>query len=209
MNRYIKIKGHTNWFLLLSAEENESVGLSDIMQEKILRSEVQSLHNPEVKDYVQRLTLVAARTINYEQLANKYGTILIRPSGSFMTLLDNEIIDEIYGTDFPIDDYAEIVVCENDKSAEYKWIDYLKQRFPNQKITTINYFDLRSEDDITKYFNHAKYITFSTTLTQLDWFEKMIKLVTDKHTIIGYCHIADNWIKATEMYKNIEIVDSI
>lgn len=40
LNRYVKVQGHTNWFLVLEADNDEPNGLSEIMQEKILRSEV-------------------------------------------------------------------------------------------------------------------------------------------------------------------------
>ena len=79
LNRYVKINGHPNWFLVLEADSDEPNGLSETMQEKILRSEVCALHNPDAKlDYVHRIKLAATRDIDYESLAKKYGTILIR-----------------------------------------------------------------------------------------------------------------------------------
>lgn len=207
INRYVKVKGHTNWFLVLEADDDEPNGLSEIMQEKILRSELCELHNPNAKmDFVYRIKLAATRQIDYESLAKKYGTILIRPIGSFMTLYNNEITEETFDTDFPIDEFGEIVICENDQKAEYNWVEYLKKRFPNKKIVTINYFDLRSENEVEKYFNKAKYITFSTTFTRYSWFEKLTKYATNKHTIIGYCHIPENWNRAKEINTRVEII---
>lgn len=210
MNRYVKVKGHPNWFLVLEPNDYEPNGLSDLMQEKILRSEVCALHDPNAKmDYVHRVKLAATRTLDYERLTKKYGTILIRPIGSFMPLYYNEITEETFDTDFPIEDFAKIVICENDKNAEYKWVKYLKNRFPNEKIVTINYFDLRSENEIKKYFKHAKYVTFSTTFSNYDWFKKLSKFVTD-HKIIGYCHSSNKWDKALEIINSkVEIVDII
>jgi len=209
LNRYIKVKGHPNWFLVLEADNDEPNGLSEIMQEKILRSEVCQLHNPNAKmDFVHRVKLVATKGIDYESLAKKYGTILIRPIGSFMPLYYNEITEERFDTDFPIEEFAEIVICENDQKAEDKWVEYLQKRFPNKKILTISFFDLRSEIEVEKYFSKAKYITFSTTFSRYDWFEKLTKFSTGKK-IIGYCHSKENWERANEINSNIEIVSRI
>lgn len=210
LNRYVKVEGHSNWFLVLEANSIEPIGLSEKMQEKILRSEVCALHNPNAKmDFVHRVKIAATRLLDYESLANKYGSILIRPIGSFMPLRGNEITDEAFDLDFPIDEFAEIVICENDKDADYKWVEYLKSRFPNKKILTINFFDLRSDDEVEKYFSKAKYITFSTTFTNFDWFEKLSKFSNQSHNIIGYCHVVENWKKAEEINSNVEIVSEI
>lgn len=209
LNRYVKIKGHPNWFLVLEADSDEPNGLSETMQEKILRSEVCALHNPDAKlDYVHRIKLAATRDIDYESLAKKYGTILIRSIGSYMPLYYNEIIEETFDTIFPIEEFAEIVICENDQKAEYKWVEYLKSRFPNKKILTINFFDLRSENEIEKYFSKAKYITFSTTFSKYEWFEKLTKFSSDKK-IIGYCHNSENWKCAIDINPNVEIINKI
>ncbi len=209
LNRYVKVKGHPNWFLALEAHKDEPNGLSEIMQEKILRSEVYNLHNKEVKpDFIRRVIISATKKIDYEMLAKKYGTILIRPIGSFMPLYGNDIVEETFDINFPIEDFAEIVICENDKEAEYKWVKYLKSRFPNKKILTINFFDLRSENEVEKYFSKAKYITFSTTFSRYEWLEKLTKFSSSKK-VIGYCHNSENWHKANKINPNIEIVSSI
>lgn len=209
LNRYVKVKGHPNWFLVLEADEDEPTDFSETMQEKILRSEVCELHNPNAKmDFVHRITIAATRLLDYESLAKKYGTILIRPIGSYMILYKNEIIEETFDTDFPIEEFAEIVICENDQKAEYKWVEYLKRRFPNKKILTINYFDLRSEHEVEKYFSHANYITFSTTFSRYEWFEKLTKFCGNKK-VIGYCHNSENWKRANEINSNVEIVSNM
>jgi hypothetical protein len=206
LNKYVKVKGHKNWFLVLEADNDEPNGLSEIMQEKILRSEVCALHNPEAKmDFVHRVILVATINIDYESLAKKYGTILIRPIGSYMPIYNNEIIEETFDTNFPIEEFAEIVICENDQKAEYKWVEYLKSRFPNKKILTINFFDLRSEKEVEKYFSKAKYITFSTTFSKYEWFKKLTKYSIGKK-IIGYCHNNEKWHIANKINSNVEIV---
>ena len=45
LNRYVKVRNHSNWFLVLNKEDKEPNNLSEIMQEKILRSQVCNLHN--------------------------------------------------------------------------------------------------------------------------------------------------------------------
>jgi hypothetical protein len=208
MNRYVKVKGHPNWFLVLEADNYEPDGLSEIMQEKILRSEVCQLHHdtPQTRmDFEYRVKVMAIHNLDYESLAKKYGTILIRPIGSFMLLNGNEIIEETFDTDFPVEEFGDIVICENDQKAEYDWVQYLKNRFPNTKIITINYFDLRSENEVKQYFDNAKYITFSTTFTRYEWFEKLTKYSKGKE-VIGYCHNKEKWERAIEINPNVEIV---
>ncbi len=209
--RFVKVLGHKNWFLVLEAGEDEPDSFSEIMQEKRLRvEELELFFKPKPRiDYVQRLVKAATYQIDYQKLANKYGTLLIRPIGSYMPLDGYSITDETFDTDFPIDDFAEIVICENDKNAEYKWVQYLKKRFPNKKIVTINYFDLRSENEVIKYFEKAQYITFSTTFSSYEWFKKLAKFTNSNHKIIGYCHNAENWNDALEINKNIEIIETI
>jgi hypothetical protein len=209
LNRYVKVKGHPNWFLVLEPGDKEPSGLSEIMQEKILRSEICALHNPAAtNDFVHRVKIAAVNGIDYEMLAEKYGTILIRPIGSFMSLQYNEITEEIFDVDFPIEEFAEVVICENDKNAEYKWVEYLKERFPNKKILTISFFDLRSDNEVEVYFREAKYITFSTTFSTFDWFRKLTKYSKGKK-IIGYCHDIKKWEQANEINPNVEIVRNI
>jgi hypothetical protein len=210
MNRYIKVEGHDNWFLVLEPNQIEPENLSEDMQERLFRIESNGLHKPDDKgDLLHRLVLSAITTIDYESLANQYGTLLIRPFGSYMLLRDNKITDEVFDTNFPIEDFAEIVICENDEKSEYNWRQYLINRFPNTKIVTINFFDLRTDEEVEKYFSKANIITFSTTFTNLGWFEKLNRFVGKKHKIIGYCHNADNWEKALKINNNVEIVEKL
>jgi hypothetical protein len=210
MNRYVKVKGHNNWFLVLTSSDIGPEDLNETMKEKILRSQVAKLHDPNATmDFTHRLIMAATYDLNYQSLADKYGTILIRPIGSFMPLYGNEITKETYDTDFPIEEFGEIVICENDEVADYDWVKYLKTNFPDKKIVTINYFDLRSENEVSQYFSHAKYITFSTTFTSYEWFKKLTKLSTDEHEIIGYCFNPDNWKEARKINKNVKIVKKL
>jgi hypothetical protein len=99
MNRYIKIKGHPNWFLVLEAGQREPENLSESMQEKIFNSEIKDgLSENGRPDYVQRIQMAGSREINYEDVATKFSkTLLIRPTGSYMFLsTNNEITDEVF-----------------------------------------------------------------------------------------------------------------
>lgn len=214
MNRYIKVVGHNNWFLVLTQNDFIPSELSEQMQERLLRSEVCQLHNPEISevrnlDMMHRIKLLAVHQLDYEKIVKQSGDILVRPSGSFMLLKHNEIIQEKFDTDFPIDEFGEIVICENDSVAESFWVEYLKKRFPNSKIITINFFDLRSENHIKQYFNNARYITFSTTFTNLRWYEKLTKFATSRHKVIGYCKDEENVRKAMLINSDVEMVDKL
>jgi hypothetical protein len=208
MNKYVKVKGHTNWFLVLSENDFEPEGLSENMQEKILRTEVVRMHDPkEELGWRERLVMAATREIDYEALSKKYGTILIRPIGSFMPLRGNEITHEVYDKNFPIEEFGEIVICENDQRPEWNWVKYLKKTYPDKKIVTINYFDLRSEHEIKQYFDNAKLITFSTTFSDLGWFTKLTKLMNSGHQVIGHCHDTEKWESALKINPSVKIVD--
>lgn len=219
INRYVKVKGHNNWFLVLEPNATLPTNFSPVMQEKILRSEVYTLHGGKTidkGDFDRRLKLLATTQIDYEYIASKYGTILIRPIGSYMPLRGNEITEEKFDNNFyesyyPLDDssFGEVVICENDKIAESKWVRYLQANFPNKTIATINFFDLRTENEVAEFFKRATYITFSTTFSKYEWFEKLNRHLNSNHKVIGYCHIADNWKKALEINPEVEVIKEI
>lgn len=212
--RYVKIKGHKNWFLVLNRGEKLPFNFGVDMQEKILRSEVYTIHGGhkiDTTDWEKRVTLAATRKIDYEALAEKYGTIIIRPIGSFMLLSGEEITDERFDSNFndtyfPNDSFTEVVICENDKTAEPKMINYLQDRFPNKTISTINFFDLRSEKEVNAIFKKATYITFSTTFSNFEWFKKLSNNLSENHKVIGFCHNEEKWTEALKINRNVEII---
>ena len=74
MKTFIKIEGHNCWFLQLESGDS----------------------------YVSPSPLTAFMTTSYADLANKYGTLLIRESGTWMTLLSDSVITEtVTANDFP------------------------------------------------------------------------------------------------------------
>ncbi len=210
LNRYVKVEGHQNWFLVIESGQKEPDGLSEKMQERILEKEISDVFNPIAKiDYVQRLNLISERSLNYEAYAEKYGAILVRPHGSFTILKNTVITNETFDTNFPIEDFAEIVICENSEKAELEWVKYLEERFAGKKIITINFFNLRDEKEVEKYFEKAKYITFSTTFSKFEWFEKLSKYARHNHKIIGFCHSKEKWAEALEINNNVEIIEHL
>ena len=220
MNRYVKVKPsnpqinleYSNWFLVMEPMQDEPRNLSEIMQEKLLRT-VCTLHGKltprEEVDGTRRMIMAATRELDYESLANKYGTLLIRPSGSYMFLSGNEILEEKYCNHFPIDKFADIVICENDKSSESKWVSYLKTNYPDKSIATINFFDLRDDQEIKAYFENASLITFSTTFEKFEWFEKLTRLASPHNEIVGYCHYPEKWDEALKINDKVKVIFKI
>lgn len=201
-----KLQGvHSTWFLEFKGQD--ASGITEPMNEKLLR-EVFSLHGEESKGWLHRAIKAATTQVDYDAIFEKYNkTLYIRPNGTYMMLSDREeIIEEVFLSHFPVKQVAEIVICENDKKEEYRWRKYLEKRFPEKKIKTINFFDLRSDEDILANFKGAKFITFSTTFSNLEWFNKLVKCKNDNQKIIGYCHDIEKWDLINEP---IEIVTSI
>ena len=212
LHKFVKVKGYPNWFLLLSNKDEKPLGIELETQQKMTRTLISSLHDrksPEHFTIVPMLNYAIHNRIDYVGAMEKCGPILIREIGSFMPLRGNEIEQKIYSTHFPVDEYGDVVICENDVESEHEWNEYLKKRFPNQKIVTINFFDLRSDDDVADLFSKAKCITFSTTFSKFDWFEKLSAHVKEEQKVIGYCHDESKWEEALEINKNVEIVKTL
>lgn len=211
MYKFVKIKCdiqgiYSSWFLVYNGEKN--LGIIEPMNEKLKRS-VFSLHAEYNNDWMYRMIKLNAKNLDYEESYLKLNkTLYIRPNGVYMTLgKGNTIIEEKYCNFFPEDIKAQIVICENDKVAEYKWKKYLNKRFPNQTIKTINFFDLRSDENIQHNFEDVEYITFSTTFSNYDWFNKLLKNKNDNQKIIGYCKDLKMWNEIDT--TNIEIVTNL
>lgn len=168
MYRFVKVKDklidYNEWFLVLEPNIPEPCGLSERKAEEILRRTVKSLHGGEGSDpssivrLQKEILLVATRELDYEKLAAKYGTLLIREIGSFMKLMDDHVItEEYFGESFPTGKIGNIVICENDARCEYAWAKYLIPRFPSEGITTINFFDLRN-DQVLEMIKKSRHI---------------------------------------------------
>jgi hypothetical protein len=211
MNTFVKIeKGYKIWFLLLDSIESIPEGFSEKMQEQILRSEVCELHNPNAKfDFTHRVIMAATREIDYGKYVDKYGTILVQPVGSFMPLGASKITEYKTSEFFPVDEFADIVICENDQRCEHGWKKYLQTAYPDQSIAVINFFDLRDETEVRAYFEKASLVTFSTTFTRMEWFEKLAKCLYPHNKVIGYSHNPMKWKEAIQMLPDVTIIENL
>lgn len=218
MNKFVKIKGYPhNYFMTISKVEELPDGISDTMQKRIetvVGSELMSKKDYHPQIFFERFHHAVHNKPDYEGILKKLPgkTLLIRPIGSFMILHDDHEIEEIvYSKDFPEENSdAKIVVCENDMEAESQWIEYLNKRFPEQKIKVLNFFRTRSEESLKESFSGVDFITFSTTFSSFDWFEKAVKC-SDNQKIIGYSHSPQNWDKAKVISGSriLEIVNKL
>ncbi len=210
MNKYIKIRGHNNWFLFLEKGKPVDLKLTETMRERLFRKAAGGVHgditNPT--NWSTRVMMAASREIDYEQILT-LGELdmLLRPFGSYMFLTkDVEILETRYADDFPIEKFATIVICENDADASSTWYEYLKKRFKGESIETINFFDTRSDEEVKEYFKHAKYVTFTTTFTTMAWWKLLVRNLQSNNKVIGNCADKEGWKKALSIYKNIEKV---
>lgn len=210
MNKFVKIKCdlqgvYPYWFLVFDGNNKQEI--IEPMNEKLIRT-CFSLHGEASNNWAYRLIQSSCREINYKAIQEELNKILyIRANGVYMTQSSSDnIIEETYSDHFPVTEVADIVICENDKKEEYKWLEYLKGRFPTKTIKTINFFDLRTEKDILANFEGAEFITFSTTFSKMDWFEKLLRCKEKDQKIIGYCHDPKKWELIS---TDIEIVKSI
>jgi hypothetical protein len=210
MNKYVKVKGHSNWFLQIDETDNIDPDFDANMKEKLIRKHVSTIHNEgKTQDFVTRLIHLGINDMNYLKLAKKYGTILVRPSGTFMLLRGSELIEEKYSDSFPVTEYGDVVICENDSSSESFWMDFLRKKFPDKKIVTINFFDLRTDSEISDYFEKAEIVSFSTTFSNLEWFKKLRKNIKDNNKVIGYSHDVAKWDIVDTTGLNIEKIKDI
>lgn len=190
------------------------VNPGDKISKRFYQQSKEMLLEKETNDYFygkypcsERLIMVTNRNIDYEKLSDKYGTILVRRVGTFTVLTEDDIvIDEKIDTTFPVDNFGDIVICENAQFAEKKWAEYLNKRFPNKTIATINFFKSREIEEIKKYFEKASIVTFSTTFSDFEWFKKMISCL-DNQKVIGFSENKDGWQEALSYYSDIDIVE--
>lgn len=211
--KYIKIKGHDNWFLVLEKGKKIPDDLNEIMHTRMFRKVVSEIHNPDCKDemWADRVKRAAVDDIDYQKfLDSGDNDILVRPFGSWMHLPKDMRAQRVaYSDGFPPEKFGTIVICENDADPSWRWVEYLTERFPKETIETIPFFDTQSDKHVREYFKHARYVTFSTTFTSYDWWKKLVRNLYKKNEVIGYCGDKKNWEEALKTYSNVEVIKTI
>lgn len=215
MNKFVKIDGYENWFLVV--EKENQIPPRNVLKNmhNKLRGMVASEKLKVTNQTFARLQLIDQNPMgaeHYASMLTKYKrTLLLRENGSFMYLDEAyEITDTFHSEsfDFPVDGEGEfeIVVCENDFEGDESWMEYLTKRFPHLKIRIINLFRHRTIDEIKKMMAGAKYVTFYTTFSNLDWVEKMAECVEPtKQKIIGYSLDKSKWKSALQILKKFKV----
>ena len=233
MNRYVKVKDtHYNitykeWCRVVDPNEGVEKSFNKQMQDRLFDTHVKNgIHSAmsrsdlkeglsyvewDNRNWADGAKVLGAKTTDYNKLSERFGTLLVRESGSFMTMTSHtDVLEDVISNHYPIDK-ANIVICENDHKAEYNWTKYLSVRFNSEPITVANYFFQRSNEELQAYFKQATYITFSTTFSDLTWWENLCINLQPHNKVIGYCHIKENWKKALALCKpdNLEKVYKI
>ena len=167
------------WFLSGSPDErldiDFQVGLNRNMINKVFKDSLND-HISGDLSAAQKLRMVVENPLNYNEIMTKYGPIYIRQIGSYMLPSKDYVITNVVERDsWPTENEGgEIVICENDLVAEEPWMCYLNCNYPSKSINILNSFRNRTLTDVQKHFDSAKYITFHTTFSQLDWFELLL-----------------------------------
>ena len=210
MNKFVKLEGFEGWFLFMDSEiDIEQVinfnkkSFTGIVSKFLKTTDDGSL---EYKNLEMKAKFLMTNNvgINYNQILQKYNQpILIREIGSWMIFHDQRIIETFSSKHFswPIVDKSSIVICENDLEPEQWWVDYLTERFPEQSIQTLNCFSQRSDDDLRENLEYPSIITFTTTFTQLQWFENLINTIQHQKGKTLIVH----WKGGDDVWKNIKI----
>ncbi len=112
---------------------------------------------------------------------------LIYEGGNFMTLLPQmEIIEEVYSENYPIQSGAAIV-CENDAFDTWRGglDNYFLELAKLGGANSIHYmfnFRSRTEEEIIEAFKNAPAIVFSSSHTEVDWWELMLRCIIKSET---------------------------
>ena len=208
---------HDSWYLLYDGSYTLTSADKNYLHESLEKSVVNGKELIKRKDFFDRVMYFNTHDrINYAEAVKKNGTILIRQSGSYMCLLSATVID-IRTSKHLIwevqDNNATIAIIENDPQAEKELIEYLSIRFPNQPYRLLNTFNILDEDVVREMLVGIKTVTFMTTFTSLEWYEKLVRCIgNNKVDIIGYCGDISKWEDAKNVDlgdNNLEIVESL
>ena len=118
-----------------------------------------------------------------------------------LTPSDNFEIKSIQYLPFPqmpTDKKSDIVVCENDPVAEDWWIELLRKKYPDYSICVLTRFSERDHKDIASHFEAAKIISFTTSFSSYEWFDKLIDCLESsklRDKIIFGNNYGQDWIE--------------
>ena len=214
MKKYVQISGYGDqWFWLIESIDDIDDDTTDELQEKMEAVVKSDLYTDGSKtnlklDWLARVSAVQANPVDYSSMFLKYGPIVVREIGSFMLYDSNSVVNTIMADKFPSkNSSADIVVCENDYHPEMPWIVYLNRLFPDQCINVLNLF--RTRKNLSVELN-VKYITFYTTFTNYDWFERILDTILENgwtgKKIIGHCVDRDRWTFPIGIYEKVTSV---
>lgn len=216
MKKFVQIDGYGDqWFWLIESVDDVDPEAQRLARERIYGTVRSQMYTDPSKseirqDWLQRIQAVRMFPIDYGEMVEKYGPILVRYIGSWMTLNDpKDITNSIFSETFPGDsNSADIVVCENDYDPEPFWIEHLQAAFPGKTIRVLNLFGGRGDTlDIDLDVLH---ITFSTTFTSYDWFESILDTIIRNNwtgvQIIGYCGDPTKWNFPDYIQEKMNIV---
>lgn len=191
MNKYVKIKFNGKNFpaYLHYVDENYQWSADKIKSENSKAVEIAKMafldHGSPL---IPMDDLPAIMEQKAAYLTPRKGVVfLIYEGGNFMTLLPQmEIIEEVYSEYFPIEN-GSAVVCEND--AFDKWRGGLDHVFLGlAKLGGANSFHFmfnfksRTEAEIIDAFKNAPAIVFSSTHTEVEWWELMLRCIIKSKT---------------------------
>lgn len=215
MQKFVRLEGYPHdYFMVVKSVDELPQDIESVMSERMRSTVGNELTSPKeypADMFFERYHYVCHNSVDYRKILEKYSylnpVLLIRQIGSFMLLNeDHKIVDTIYSHDFPdVNDGAPIVVCENDSDPEPIWMNYLQKKFPGEKIRVLNFFNTRSEESLRKSLKNVKYITFSTTFTSLEWFEKITRCVSDGQKIVGFSHVPERWDEVRRLASGLDL----
>jgi hypothetical protein len=215
--KYVKIKDfqgvHAGWYMVLTPTDNMPEGFEDTQTDRLIQAtqdEFSKALQSGSKTYdILKVAYAHQHKVNYKKMLDKGHTLLIRQIGSYNILSPSmEIVDECYSNYYPVDGKYDIVVCENSVSGEPEWLDYLAKRFPDKIVRVVNLFWTRDRQEISEIFSKCSTITFYTTFTNTDWYNKILECASPSHAILGYTMDTDKW-ESVEVPENLEIVTSL
>jgi hypothetical protein len=207
MNKYVKIKSNGKIFpaYLHYVDENYQWSKDKVDSENSKAVEIAKM---AFLDHGTPLIPEADLSIVYGQKAVylkpvKGVVFLVYEGGNFMTLLPQmEIVETVYSEYFPIES-GSAIVCENDPFDKYRGgLDYIflglaKAGGANSFHYMFN-FKSRTEAEIIDAFRNTPAIIFSSSHTEIEWFELMLRCIIKSKTnakIIGHRHSGDTGLR--------------